>query len=1193
KRKSNSSQNKNTTATPTPIQSTTRLGARADSVPAVGPVIDPYSSRVHRYPLLTASQPPADWGRALDLLVGIGRSDQAFVVEDEPVLRIMDDPAIVSVSAEAPHRPETSGESEPVAGHCSLASFLSQAGESLTESGALSTAPAGMTMTAELEATEAKEAAADTSLVVNLITYSADTLKSYRQTGPSTRWPDYLETEFKNERGVWDPNRWHKGWQIGPTPPLSLRPQGGRGMSENEDGRSVSSLSGDLKFRRDPKDRLRIGELDGLKLSPQRRSFFSGCQVAQPSTKDSQDEGNSSEISLRPDPSSNRRLGSGRFSGRQEAVERLVDGHRRLDDRHGGYYDPDDAPPRPRRVIVLDRDRSRERLSDRNDRGDRNYRWNNYERYGDNGPPGSKHHQPRSFNQAPINLRNLKNERPERRGGSRFPRREESEPEWMSAQVEQGELMELRGFDDSPEKERPPRSENAPLKMPNKPRSSHSTSANNNNNDELPTQTHPANGTQEPPSQAAPPKPADTDIGFNLDDILQCDFIGTDQISQILSENPASAPLRGASKQPETARDSNSKGSRFSQFFKRPEQPEPAPRGADIKPPPPREEPSQSNVASDLQDDSRRSSIQDELAMNGRGRLHRFGEPNFHPPGPNIRIPSPTDAQSACYFAPISPAAKTVNREDRAADLPVEEKPSNNLLMDLLKGNGKGTKENPGDDQTRHSDLSKSRDSSARGEAGEDMSAFKKFIMSNSMEGTSDNPHMMPPFPHGQFPGMRGPPLMAHVPNVIRPSSVPNNAPTEQEILAGLSSAGNGGVVGPRPPIMRFPNVPPRLPLTPDLLHLIHSHPSNPTLLETREAKSLQFALAHGHAKPMQLVSEFAHREFDPHQREVLVAVLKLLQSQGRLPVSMHQLHQQQQQQGHPLPAGGNPHVMTRPQPTSPRSSPHFPDNVNLALLQQQQPPHGQQRLSPAMMMQLAAAQQAGRKPASLSVSPQPAGQQRIPSPQEISLHTQNIMQHALIKRKLEEQREKYRQRQEGDPPQSVHAGQHMHQAAARIVASEGMRHRSNSDAKQNSSPLTFTPTVVMKKFVSDRRDSDPRPQIPELKISQSGEISENKNKHEAQPGLMTMPGQSRPPPQPHLTLNNFMSALQSGAVNRESRSSHHGARSGVTGPPGADLSRFFSHDVLSRAGPPMPPVPIQEAMTLEEIERQASSMRT
>ena len=38
--------------------------------------------------------------------------------------------------------------------------------------------------------------------------------------------------------------------------------------------------------------------------------------------------------------------------------------------------------------------------------------------------------------------------------GGRYPRRSETEePEWMSESVQMGELMELRGFDDSPEKE--------------------------------------------------------------------------------------------------------------------------------------------------------------------------------------------------------------------------------------------------------------------------------------------------------------------------------------------------------------------------------------------------------------------------------------------------------------------------------------------------------------------------------------------------------------------------------------------------------------------------------------------------------------------------------------------------------------------------------------------------------------------
>lgn len=38
---------------------------------------------------------------------------------------------------------------------------------------------------------------------------------------------------------------------------------------------------------------------------------------------------------------------------------------------------------------------------------------------------------------------------------------------------------------------------------------------------------------------------------------------------------------------------------------------------------------------------------------------------------------------------------------------------------------------------------------------------------------------------------------------------------------------------------------------------------------------------------------------------------------------------------------------------------------------------------------------------------------QRIPSPRELQVHTQNILQRALIKKKLEEQQENYRKKQE------------------------------------------------------------------------------------------------------------------------------------------------------------------------------------
>ena len=48
-----------------------------------------------------------------------------------------------------------------------------------------------------------------------------------------------------------------------------------------------------------------------------------------------------------------------------------------------------------------------------------------------------------------------------------------------------------------------------------------------------------------------------------------------------------------------------------------------------------------------------------------------------------------------------------------------------------------------------------------------------------------------------------------------------------------------------------------------------------------------------------------------------------------------------------------------------------------------------------------------------LAVSPTPGAHQRVPSPQEMTKLTQQILQQALIKKKLEEQRENYRKKQE------------------------------------------------------------------------------------------------------------------------------------------------------------------------------------
>lgn len=89
---------------------------------------------------------------------------------------------------------------------------------------------------------------------------------------------------------------------------------------------------------------------------------------------------------------------------------------------------------------------------------------------------------------------------------------------------------------------------------------------------------------------------------------------------------------------------------------------------------------------------------------------------------------------------------------------------------------------------------------------------------------------------------------------------------------------------------------------------------------------------------------------------------------------------------------------------------------------------------------------------------------QRIPSPRELQYHTQSIMQNALIKKKLEEQRENFRKRQENQQLQT-----HMFNV-------QDTTHSKLSPVKQNntiSSPtkLAFTPTSVLRKMTAEKDD--------------------------------------------------------------------------------------------------------------------------
>lgn len=107
----------------------------------------------------------------------------------------------------------------------------------------------------------------------------------------------------------------------------------------------------------------------------------------------------------------------------------------------------------------------------------------------------------------------------------------------------------------------------------------------------------------------------------------------------------------------------------------------------------------------------------------------------------------------------------------------------------------------------------------------------------------------------------------------------------------------------------------------------------------------------------------------------------------------------------------------------------------------------------------------------------------RVPSPRELVMHTQSIIQNALIKKKLEEQRENFRKRQEQQQQQQ------QQQQSQRAISPV------NSPAKQQLSPtpLAFTPTSVLRKMTAEKEPEGAN-QSDNIKLILSKPSSASKN---------------------------------------------------------------------------------------------------
>lgn len=1094
--------------------------------------------------------------------------------------------------------------------------------------------------------------------------YSQEVLLELRTCPLAARWPPYLNPIYRNARGVWDPDRWHLDLKRGETPPVGVAGDEGNykgvrsevipgGVSEGHNGKRLRQVN--------ERDLERVAGGEGLVLSPQRRSFQVGCQA--PGSEPPEEK--EPEVNLRPEVPQ-RRVGSGRILARDRDDKEYPPDRNRQEDRNrndrnrvrderddtkygfrrdhederrGGEWDKNDHRQPPSGQYFQHDDRK-----DRRDPRDDRFR-DERER------SGMSRRDPRDDHRDQDRWGNRRGDnRNDGRGGDRRGRQQSyNEPEWMTESVSKNDMIELRGFED-PKKD-PPSSVPPPALPPG------SISV-----EDLEREQRNAPGPPRPSSPRAPfvppvtstqdlsamlamdPAIINTDTkkaegSFNFDDIME----SIPGLNSIFGGPPG--PADNAAQPPPT----NNGQSRFSQFFQRgvggdaggPGQP-PGPPG----------------------NSSRRSSIQDELL--GANILREInGEPA-------IRIPSPSESQR--FFAPISPAAQTSANSNPLLDMINKghgDAPHGSMahLMKNYKNNVEdieaGIKRQLGLEHQQQQQQSKLQmpamppmPNMGNMQLGlhqsdrkdDELSAFKKLVAQMGPGPVSERP---PPMMGGGFPQppnarMVHPGGFPHVPGLVKPAPlpavIPPNAPTEQEILEGLMGGrkANGHRAPPRPPQQNM--------ISPQLSQYLGRMPLNRELLSRPEADHLMMGLHNGTITVDNLVQQLNNTALQQRQRDLLLNVLKLkTMAPPQLPRTAP---------GPMPPQSFPPPHLTVSSVGGQRGTSPLPDPLQNLLMQQQQAVQAA-RVSPLMFPHapnpphsaaLAVSPVGNSSRSALSVSPVPPTQ-RVPSPQEMTIITQQIMQQALIKRKLEEQKENFRRRQ-----------------------GEGQGEENDTNTGSPSGPLAFTPTSVMRKTAAERRDSDPRPTVPEVKVTPQKDDGSKppclpQDKTPPSPGKRpavldlgqgripgmpqqrpVSPSRQMPPmgpmsghgfPMPHtnpllylqnqinpgispamISQANTMAQQQMAAANLA-----HQVSRGVDprllgqrlpppmfgqGPPSprmqrqaqpqgglgglGGLGRFFSPEVLAQAQqgtlPPMPPLPTQKALTLEEIERQAAAVR-
>uniref|UniRef100_T1IXD4 Uncharacterized protein n=1 Tax=Strigamia maritima TaxID=126957 RepID=T1IXD4_STRMM len=784
--------------------------------------------------------------------------------------------------------------------------------------------------------------------------------------------PSCLDPIYNNASGMWDPERWFLGKRRSESPVEETK------LKRVDVDRDLGSRIANKRRPSDPKERLR-DEQDDIVLSPQRRSFGTGCHVSQQTAATRRPESPADSRSNESYRDPGRRIGSGRIISRDRDGRGQEFGFRTNDRR--------------------DRDRL--------ERDEREMRYGNRSTgYG------------------------------ERKGGRRQHRiEEEEEPEWFSGgPTSQSDTIELHGFEDIPEEEHEEKmdvdkEESSEPKGKRRRRSSNwkknkvmTEESDIPEEDEREGDEEKENGkninNKSTDSGGTPSKENAKTVEnknsqeFDLNKMFEFDSMpGMFQQNGTLPE-----PWGGASS------NAGSSGSRFSQFFR-----------------------VESPVCGSTSG-SRRSSLQEELGnlINGGGNEAYFA--------PIAREP---DGNSGKHIMDMLQNAKSDNYSD-------DNKLKNNLQELTMSGQACNVQELEAGLKelvlgNRRNSESTSHPNGPLEQPTEEMPAFKKLMGKVQIPGAPVSNTM-------RDSPVRFNTSNANLLNILK------NAPTEQDILAGHAKA---------QVINQQPNTSNQSTAYPDFLARLfqqqqqqnHENPLSKILGLQKGMNALGKREAQQNYHPgivngqLNRQSDLSGKMSQQQQREILASIVKQQQQQQQ------QLHQaaaavaaaQMQQPAIIQQSASPPTSMLRsisPRPPSPQSGMYQqPPRIPSPLVFGQTPPllsHAPSPIHPTQMM-----------PNMAPIIPMnsntlqvynPSMIQRGPSPQELVLHTQQIMQNALIKSKLEEQKEKFRKRQELQRTRSPS-----------VSSMSGLESSPSKVSGLSSTMAAFTPTSVMRKMQAEK----------------------------------------------------------------------------------------------------------------------------